>query len=153
MYLLIAVINDETLLDELIMGWLDMGITGATVAETTDLLQLISYHIPIFAGFRALTSGGMRHNKTLFTAIEDQETLDKAVSFLESVTAASGKPHQGVYFVTPLVAFKRLGCEVDSRGRHRHLEEKTGRRIQPPESQRPSHEAGTPTAEKRHYPV
>lgn len=129
MYLLIAVINDESLLDELIMGWLDMGITGATVAETTDLLQLISYHIPIFAGFRSLTTGGMRHNKTLLIAIEDQETLDRAVAYLESVTSATGKPHQGVYFVAPLLTFKRLGCEVDTTQHQRHLEKKTGRRI------------------------
>ena len=42
MNLLIAVVNNEELLKEIITGWLDMGITGATVAETTDLLQLIS---------------------------------------------------------------------------------------------------------------
>jgi nitrogen regulatory protein P-II 1 len=69
MNLLIAVLNDESLLDDLITGWLDIGITGATVVESTDLIQLISDHIPIFAGFRSLTSGGGHHNKTLFRRI------------------------------------------------------------------------------------
>ncbi len=129
MYLLIAVINNEELLDELVTGWLDMGITGATVAETTDVLQLISNHIPIFAGFRSLTSGGTIHNKTLFTAIENQETLDKAVAYLEMICARTGKPHQGVYFVTPLKTFGRLGLEVDPVEHKSHVEKKLGKNL------------------------
>ena len=109
MYLLFVVINNESLLEELITGWLDIGITGATVAETTSLLQLISRHIPIFAGFRSLTSGGMGHNRTVFIAIEEREILDKAVSFLKALFHESGEPHQGVYFVAPLIDFGRLG--------------------------------------------
>ena len=127
MHLLIAVINNEELLDELITGWLDMGITGATVVETTDLLQLISHHIPIFAGFRSLTSGGMIHNKTLFTAIEDHKTLDKAVAYLEMICSRTEKPHQGVYFIAPLTAFGRLGLEVDPVQHLSHIQKKLGK--------------------------
>jgi nitrogen regulatory protein P-II 1 len=125
--LLIAVVNNEELLKQIITGWLDMGITGATVAETTDLLQLISHHIPIFAGFRSLTSGGMIHNKTLFTAIKNQETLNRAVAFLERICSQTGKPHQGVYFVVPLRAFGRLGMEVDKMQHLSHMEKKLGK--------------------------
>ena len=127
MYLLIAVINDEELLDELITGWLDIGVTGATVVETTDVLQLISHHIPIFAGFRSLTSGGMRHNRTIFTAIEDHEVLDQAVAYLETLCLETEKPHQGVYFVTPLLHFGRLGLELDPAQRQRDMAKKLGR--------------------------
>ncbi len=127
MYLLIAVINNEDLFDDLITGWIDIGITGATVIDSTDSLQFISQHIPIFAGFRTLSGGGMLHNKTLFTAIEDRETLDEAVAFLEALCQETGKPHQGVYFVTPLVYFGRLGQEVDSEQHQRHIEKKIGK--------------------------
>ena len=127
MHLLIAVINNEDLLDELITGWLDMGITGATLAETTDVLQMISHHIPIFAGFRSLTSGGTVHNKTVFTAIEDEGTLDKAVSYLEMICSQTGKHHQGVYFVVPLTRFGRLGLEVDPVQQKSHAEKKLGK--------------------------
>ncbi len=129
MYLLIAVINNEALLDELITGWLDMGITGATVIESTDLLQLISDHIPIFAGFRSLTSGGTIHSKTLFTAIESQKTVDQAVAYLEMTFSKTGKPHQGVYFVTPLVAFGRLGETLDEGQHRKHVEKKLGKTL------------------------
>ena len=127
MNLLVVVINNEELLDQLITGWLDIGITGATVAETTDLLQLISHHIPIFAGFRSLTSGGMIHNKTIFTAIKEKETLDKAVAYLEMICAQTGKPHQGVYFIAPINAFGRLGLEVDRLEYRDHMKKKLGK--------------------------
>ncbi|MFC1852504.1 hypothetical protein ACFL27_20090 [candidate division CSSED10-310 bacterium] len=109
MYLLTAVINNEELMDDLITGWLDLGITGATIAETTGSLQLISQHIPIFAGFRALTSGGGSHNKTIFTTIEDKEVLDLAIEFLKRICLETGKSNQGIYFVTPVSQMGRLG--------------------------------------------
>ena len=124
MYLLIAVINNEELLDELITGWMDIGITGATVVESTDLLQLISNHIPIFAGFRSLTSGGSIHNKTILTAIKEKDMLDQAIEYLGMLFFNTGKPHQGVYFVSPLVSFGRLGKEIDKGQETPHMKKK-----------------------------
>lgn len=127
MYVLVAVINNEQLLDELITGWLDIGITGATVIESTDSLQLISHHIPIFAGFRTLTSGGMLHNKTIFTVIESIDTLNTAIAYLEALFRDTDKPHQGIYFVSSVTKFGRLGQEVNHTQRKKHLEKKIGR--------------------------
>ena len=129
MNLLIVVINDEELLDELITGWLDLGVTGATVIESTDSLQYISHHVPIFAGFRSLASGGMRHNKTIFTVIETPGILDEAVAFLEALCRKAGTPHQGVYFVISLNQFNRLGPEIDDGEQQRRMEKKIGRPI------------------------
>ena len=101
--------ENEDLLDELITGWMDLGVSGATVIETTGALQLITQHVPIFAGLRSLTSGGGRHNKTIFTAIQSDELLNSAISFLEDLCKKTEKPHQGVYFAAPLSQFGRLG--------------------------------------------
>lgn len=127
MHLLFAVINNEELLDELITGWMDMGITGGTVLESTDALQLLSSHVPIFAGFRSLTSGGPVHNKTLFTAIKDRALMERAVAFLESLFEQAGAPHQGVWFVLPMEDFGFLGASVDEDKRRRHAEKKLGK--------------------------
>jgi hypothetical protein len=127
MYLLTAVINNEDLIGDLITGWLDIGITGATLIESTDSLEFISRHIPIFAGFRSISAGGILHNKTLFTVIKEQQILDKAVAFLETLCRDTEKPHQGIYFVTRLTDFGHLGRELDSEQRQRHLEKKLGK--------------------------
>jgi len=127
--LLIAVINDEHLLDELLTGWLDIGITGATVAETTDLLQLLSHHIPIFAGLRSLTTGGAQHNRTIFTAIANDDILDKAVAYMEILLKNTEKPHQGIYFVVPLLRFGRLGKEVNHVQHQDYINKKLGKSV------------------------
>ncbi len=129
MHLLFVVMNNEELLDDLITGWLDMGITGATVVESTDSVQLISSHVPIFAGFRALTSGGVPHNKTIFTVVETDELLERAVEYLNHICDDVCVPHQGVYFAVPLTRFGRLGEEQDPEENRRHLEKKLGKPI------------------------
>ena len=113
MYLLTTIINNEELLDELITDWLDIGISGSTVIESIDSLQLISHHVPIFAGFRVLTGGGMSRSKTLFTIIEDEAILKTAVNYLKRLCEETGEAHQGIYFVTELADFGRLGIELD----------------------------------------
>ncbi|MEW5733513.1 MAG: hypothetical protein AB1921_01590 [Thermodesulfobacteriota bacterium] len=127
MHLLFAVINNEDLLDELITGWMDLGITGGTVLESTDALQLLSSHVPIFAGFRSLTAGGVTHNKTLFTAIKSKALMEQAVAFLEDLFERAGAPHQGVWFVLPMEGFGFLGSKVDDEKRRRHAEKKMGK--------------------------
>lgn len=129
MYLLTAVINNEELLDELITGWLDIGISGSTVIDSTDSLQLISHHVPIFAGFRVLTGGGMSRSKTLFTIIEDPKTLHQAVKFLKKLCKDTGKSHQGIYFVSSLDDTGRLGLEVDEDQHKKHVEKKIGKKL------------------------
>ena len=126
---MIVIINNENILDDLITGWLDIGIKGATVLESTDFVQLISTHIPIFAGFRTLTGGGMHHNKTIIAAVEDKTIVDDAVNFLDSLCRKTGKPHQGVYFVAPLLQFGHLGKPLDPLDRKRDMEKKTGRTL------------------------
>ncbi|MBW1990126.1 MAG: hypothetical protein JRI97_11370 [Deltaproteobacteria bacterium] len=127
MYLLVCVINNEEILDEIITTWLDLGITGGTVIDSTDILEYVSNHVPIFAGFRSLTTGGTSHNKTLFTTITEEDLLDQAVNVLKAAYEQTGKPHQGVYFVVPLKDFDYLGKEVGAEDRKAHAKGKLGK--------------------------
>lgn len=127
MYLLTTVINNEELLDELITGWLDIGISGSTVIESIDSLQLISHHVPIFAGFRVLTGGGMSRSKTLLTVIENEKILKTAVNYLKRLCKETGESHQGIYFVTEVSDFGRLGREVNDAQHKQYLDKKMGK--------------------------
>ena len=95
MYLLFTVLNSEDIIEDLITGWIDLGITDSTVIETTDALQLISHQVPIFAGFRILTSGGVAHNKTIFTLIEKKKLLDQAIEYLKKICKNFDKSKMG----------------------------------------------------------
>ncbi|MDI6798192.1 MAG: hypothetical protein QMD09_14690 [Desulfatibacillaceae bacterium] len=108
MHLIVCVIKDESLLFEILTGWIDAGITGGTIVESTGALELLSDHVPIFAGFRSLVSGGNAYSKTLFTAVNDPAVLEAAIGWLKKVCQKAG-PDQGVYFVAPLSDMGHLG--------------------------------------------
>jgi nitrogen regulatory protein P-II 1 len=126
--LLIVIIDNEDILEELLTGWLDIGITGATLLDSTDSLERLSHHVPLFAGFRSLSGGRQRHSKTLMAAIEAPAALEQAVAFLESLCRRDGIGSGGVYMVLPLAAFGRLGRSCQPDERQRRLDRKVGRK-------------------------
>ncbi len=109
MQLLIVIIDNEDILGELLTGWLDIGVTGATLLDSTDSLQLLSHHVPLFAGFRGLSAGHGQHSKTLLSAIESPAALEQAVAFLQTLCAREESASGGIYMVVPLSDCGRLG--------------------------------------------
>ena len=85
MKLIITITDNEELLYELLTGWIDIGITESTVLDSMDSLQVVSEHVPIFAGFKALAGGGIRKNKTIIAMVEEEEILNQAIHFLKKL--------------------------------------------------------------------
>jgi hypothetical protein len=54
MQLLIAVVNQEEKLDQILAGFLELGITGATVIRSEGMGSVLSHDVPIFAGLQTL---------------------------------------------------------------------------------------------------
>ncbi|NIQ39849.1 MAG: hypothetical protein GTN81_14865 [Proteobacteria bacterium] len=109
MHLLVFVLNKEELLDEILTGLLDIGVSGATVIDTMGMLQVISQDIPIFAGFRSMTTGGRAHNKTVFSVIREEEILKEAIALIEETCLQFQEPTIGILFTAPLDYFSHLG--------------------------------------------
>jgi nitrogen regulatory protein P-II 1 len=109
MYLLIFVLNKEELLDDILTGLLDIGVSGATVVDTMGMLQVISQDIPIFAGFRSMTTGGRSHNKTVFSVIREEEILKEAIAFIEETCLQFEETTIGILVTTPVTYFSHLG--------------------------------------------
>ncbi|HEY8469517.1 MAG TPA: hypothetical protein VIL18_07735, partial [Longimicrobiales bacterium] len=64
MQLLIAVINQEEKLDEILSGFLELGITGATIIASEGMGRVLSHDIPIFAGLQTLLARSRPQNQT-----------------------------------------------------------------------------------------
>ena len=109
MHLLVFVLNKEELLDDILTGLLDIGVSGATVVDTMGMLQIISQDIPIFAGFRSMTTGGRSHNKTVFSVIREEEILKEAIAFIEETCLQFEETTIGVLFTAPVTYFSHLG--------------------------------------------
>ncbi|MEA1997657.1 MAG: hypothetical protein U9N45_08445 [Gemmatimonadota bacterium] len=100
--LMIFILNREELLDEILSGFLEIGIAGATVIDSMGMGRILSHDIPIFAGFRGMLSGGRPSNKTILSVLPDRETYEQAAELIEDICGDLSKAGSGILLAVPL---------------------------------------------------
>jgi nitrogen regulatory protein PII len=111
MQLLIAVINDPEKVDEILSGYLELGITGSTIISSEGMGRLLSHDIPIFAGLQTLLSGSRPQNRTIFSVVTDDK-LDPALALLQDVAGNLDDPATGIAFALPVTKVVGLAPEL-----------------------------------------
>lgn len=116
MELLIAVINQEDRIDDLLSGFLELGITGATVIDSEGMGHVLSHDIPIFAGLQTLISGSRPQNRTIFSVVPD-DRVDPAIELLQDVFGDLSNPATGIVFTLPVGRVVGLAPELGDESR------------------------------------
>ena len=111
MQLLIAVINQEEKLDEILSGLVELGVTGATIIGSEGMGRVLSHDIPIFAGLEALASRSRPRNQTIFSVLEDDK-VDGVISLLREICGDLDKPATGIVFTLPVLRVVGLSPEL-----------------------------------------
>lgn len=111
MQLLIAVINQEEKLEEILSGFLEIGITGATLIGSEGMGRLLASEVPIFAGLQALAGRTRPRNQTLFSVLED-EKVDVALALLQEVCGSFDNPATGIAVTVPVTRVLGLKPEM-----------------------------------------
>ena len=111
MQLLLTVINDPEKLDEILSGFLELGITGATIVSSEGMGKLLSHDIPIFAGLQTLISRSRPQNRTIFSVITD-EKVGPALALLQDVCGNLQDPATGIAFTIPVNRVVGLAPEL-----------------------------------------
>lgn len=101
MQLLIAVINQEERIEEILSGFLEIGITGATLINTEGMGRLLASEVPIFAGLEALAGRTRPRNQTLFSVIDDDK-VEGALALLQEVCGDFSRPATGIVVTLPV---------------------------------------------------
>ena len=112
MELLIVVINDVDRVDEVLAGFLEIGITGATVIDSEGMGRVLSHDIPIFAGLQTLISRSRPQNQTLFSVIDEQEKVEQAIALLQDVCGRFDDPATGIAITVPVTRVVGLAPEL-----------------------------------------
>ena len=95
MKLLILILNKAEKLEEVLEGFIEVGITGATVIDSVGMGHILSEEVPIFAGLRFMFAGAKPHNKTIFSVItEDKEK--PAIDVLKKILGDMGQAGTGI---------------------------------------------------------
>ena len=113
--LLVAVINDPEKLDEILSGFLELGVTGATVINSEGMGRLLSHDIPIFAGLQTLISGSRPQNRMIFSVVP-AALVDPVVDLLQEICGNLASPATGIAFVLPVDRVVGLAPELGEAG-------------------------------------
>ncbi|HEX2078536.1 MAG TPA: hypothetical protein VHG08_12530 [Longimicrobium sp.] len=111
MQLLIAVINQEEKLEEILSGFLEIGITGATLIGSEGMGRLLASEVPIFAGLQALAGRTRPRNQTLFSVMDDDK-VDRALALLQEVCGSFDNPATGIAVTVPVTRVLGLKPEM-----------------------------------------
>lgn len=113
--LLVAVVNDADKLDEILSGFVELGITGATVVASEGMGRLLTHDIPIFAGLQSLISGSRPQNRTIFSVVSEDK-VDAALELLQDVCGNLAAPATGIAFSLPVNRVVGLAPELGGSG-------------------------------------
>jgi nitrogen regulatory protein PII len=111
MKLLILILNKVEKLEEVLEGFLEVGVTGATIIDSVGMGHILSEEVPIFAGLRFMFAGAKPHNKTIISVIKDDKE-DEAINILNNILGDLGEPGIGIVFTIPLDRVEGLKPEI-----------------------------------------
>ncbi len=106
MNVLFIVLNKIEYLDDILDSFVDIGVKGATVLDSQGMGSVITNsgngHEPFFGSIRAFLDNSKPYNKTIFTVIEDEQLLAKAVATVKNILGDIKQPGVGMMFTLPV---------------------------------------------------
>ena len=110
MYMVMLVLDDINRLDELLEAWAMLGVSGATIIESTGIHRRRSTQRQVHTryNFGSLGVGQELGNYTLFTIVPDESTARRCLAAAERVVGDLAGPNTGVLAAWPLAVVKGL---------------------------------------------
>ncbi|SDY33509.1 P-II family nitrogen regulator [Tindallia californiensis] len=108
MEVLFLVLNQPERLNELMEGFLEDGISGATVLESTGMGRTLCDTMPIFGGLRKILQDCRPNNLTIFMVLNTEVQKDKVIQRIYQVLGDLNEPNTGMYFIMPVSAASGL---------------------------------------------
>lgn len=111
---LVLVLNQPEHLDDILKGFLRVGIRGATIIESTGMGRTLCEKVPIFGGIRNIIQGCRPNNLTVFTVVRNQDARDQAVRVIKEVLGDLSRPNTGFLFAVPVSMAHGFAEPLDS---------------------------------------
>ena len=107
MFMIMLVLDDNSFLDPVFEAWSGLGVSGATIIESTGLYRRQLKHIPMrYAyGDTELEEDG---NSTLFVIVESEKMVQACLQAVEQIVGDLNGPNTGVFSAWPLSITKGI---------------------------------------------
>ena len=105
MYLLVDVLEHTEHLPTILEKLVAIGVTGTTVLDSVGMGRILleaQAEVPVMDVIERVLAQKQPTNKTLFAAIETEETLNKAVEVIKSTCGDLSQPGTGILFTLRL---------------------------------------------------
>ena len=102
--LLLIILDHAELVDEILTGFLDIGVPGATVVESRGMGSIIRQEMPMFAGLASLFPE--HTGSRIVLSVMPQELVDAVLEMVEEVVGQLDKPNSAVCVTVPVDQFK-----------------------------------------------
>ncbi len=109
--LFICILKDYRRLDELLLAFLEIGVTGATVVEGRGMGQIIGSEVPIFASLRGLFPGSAQNSHIISCVIEER-LVEPCFEKVERVLGPLNQAGKGIAFTVPIGQVRGLAPEI-----------------------------------------
>lgn len=108
MFLVLLVLHDPSLMNEILAGWREAGAGGVTILFSTGPGRLshdmmLRDDFPVFPDLSDFLETESDQNRTLFTVVQDEATVDRVVAATEAVTGDLSQPNTGILAVLPVL--------------------------------------------------
>lgn len=104
MKLLVLVLNKINKLEDLLKEFIRIGITGATIIDSTGMARVLHDdldNIPLFGSIRMLINEKYPFNKTILVVLEEEQ-LKPTVECIKKTVGDFSKPDVGILFALPI---------------------------------------------------
>lgn len=114
MKLMVVVLSKIELLDELLGGFIEAGIRGATILQSRGMARELynsGRNSDMFLGsLRAILDPDREESRTILTVIKDEQVQD-AVHVIEATVGLLTEPDSGIVFTMPVDFIKGIVCD------------------------------------------
>jgi hypothetical protein len=111
MKLAVLVLNKEEFLESVLEGYIEVGITGATIIDSIGMGHILSAEVPIFAGLRFMFAGSRPYNKTILSVIND-EKIEPLKVLVEKTLGPLAESGNGIMFFIDIAEVVGLKPEL-----------------------------------------
>ena len=106
MFVLFIILNEIDYIEDILSGFVENKISGATILESQGMGSAIANSnnesIPLFSTLRMLIGDSDPYSKTIFTVLENETMVDKAVSVVQGVLSDIKDTGIGFMFTVPV---------------------------------------------------
>lgn len=113
MYALFIVLNAIDYLEEILSGFVEVGVSGATILDSQGMGSTIvnnqSTNIPLFGALHMLLGDSHPYSKTIFTVLESEAMVEKTVAVVQEVIGDISDTGVGFMFTVPIGKTYQIG--------------------------------------------